>query len=96
MSDLATAYLPGVGFLVDPQPADYRRAIRFLWHKGLPAHARQKSLRISQGSLLDRLEATARRLEWAPKRERTMNKRKHLSSAQGVGVASEPAQSSLP
>jgi len=83
-----TAYLPGVGFIVHPQLADYRKAIRFLRHQGLPARQGSpahpkgyKSFRISQRSLCDRLEATARRLEWTPKAferdksERTGNKR---------------------
>lgn len=62
-----TAYLPGVGFIVDPQLADYRASIRFLRHKGVPLHARgKKSFLTSQHSLLYRLEVTARRLEWTP------------------------------
>jgi hypothetical protein len=63
-----TAYLPGVGFIVDPQPADYRKAIRFLRHKGFPVRRGRWSFLTSQHSLLYRLEATARRLEWKPKR----------------------------
>jgi hypothetical protein len=84
-----TAYLPGVGFIVDPQLADYRASIRFLRHKGVPARQGSpahpkgyKSFRISQRSLCDRLIVTARRLEWTPRRlaepserERTVNKR---------------------
>jgi len=65
-----TAYLPGVGFLIDPQPADYHKAIRFL-----QLRAAQASFRTSQHSLLDRLEATARRLEWTPARLRERQER---------------------
>jgi hypothetical protein len=68
---LDTARLPGVGRIIDPQPEHYRKAIRFLRHKGVPAHARgKKSFLTSQHSLLYRLEATARRVEWAPERLR--------------------------
>jgi hypothetical protein len=66
---LHTAYLPGVGFIVDPQPADYRKAIRFLGHH--PSRGRPPA----RGSLCDRLLATARRLEWTPRRLREMQER---------------------
>ena len=56
---LDTARLPGVGRIIDPQPADYRASIRFLEHGFVP-------VRTSRRSLCDRLKATARRLEWAP------------------------------
>ena len=65
MSDLATAYLPGVGFLVDPQPADYRRAIRFLEHR-LSYLPMPPSTRRHCAALM----ATERRLAWAPRRLR--------------------------
>jgi hypothetical protein len=58
-----TAYLPGVGFIVDPQLADYRASIWFLQHKALP-------VQVSRRSLCHRLMVTARRLEWTPKRLR--------------------------
>lgn len=64
--EMSTAYLPGVGFLIDPQPADYQKSIRFLKHKIFPVGT-------SQRSLCDRLEATERRLRWTPKRLREGN-----------------------
>jgi hypothetical protein len=58
-----TAYLPGVGLIVEPELADYRASIRFLQHRALP-------VQVSQRSLCDRLMVTARRLEWTPQRLR--------------------------
>ena len=65
MSALDTAYLPGVGFIVDPQLADYRYSIEFLQHK-----FSYVAVPHSQYRLCARLMATARRLEWTPKRLR--------------------------
>lgn len=55
---LSTAHLPGVGSIVDPQLADYQASIRFMEH------------RFMLRDFCDRLKATARRLEWAPRRLR--------------------------
>jgi len=68
--EFSTAYLPGVGFIVDPQPEDYRRAIRFLKYRFSPACPSRLDLCSPRLDLCDRLSATVRRLEWAPKRWR--------------------------
>jgi hypothetical protein len=47
--EFSTAYLPGVGFLTDPQPADLPQGYPVLEHNYLP-------IRVSQRSLCDRLK----------------------------------------
>lgn len=59
------AYLPGVGYIIDPQPADYLSAIRYLEHPRF----------LWQGNLCDSMKATARRLEWSPSRMRATRRK---------------------
>ena len=58
-SSLEVAFLPGVGFVVDPTPWQYREAIR--WLRERPAWSMERN------GLADRLEATLKRIEWSRK-----------------------------
>lgn len=59
--ECSTAYLPGIGFLVEPSLMHYQASARWL---------RRNALESRHGAFLQQLEATIRRLQWTPARLR--------------------------